>query len=280
VVSDARQIVTGTPEMARALAALARIAIRRRHDLARAAALRSAAVPTDDDECQVVVPVITAFIDVDDWDARAESLAGTRYSLFVGLAAKLGERMGRQHVEDGAVTLLIPISDRTEHDTRANAMPFATATIDPTRVTRDLSAARAAAREALKTLREAPDETSQLLPLIQLVPDRAVNRLADVYLGTADPPVSCSNLGDVDPAVRRPDGTDAEYVILRGLNQGVSRQTLEQARGQLSLVCGRIGGKLSVSISAYRPGETNTKSDLRELVARVLADFGLTGEMV
>jgi hypothetical protein len=276
VASDARQIAMGAPEMARALVAVARIAVRRRHDLARATALHSTASHEDGDRA-VVVPVVTAFIDADDWDARAEALGGTGYSLFAGFAAKLGEHMGRLRAEDGSVTLLIPISDRTEDDTRANAMPFATVDVDPTQVTVDLSGARVAVREAVNTLRDAPDETLQVLPLIQLVPDRVVHRLADVYLGTADLPVSCSNLGHVDPAVARPDGTDAEYVILRGLNQCVSRQALEQARGQLSLVCGSIGGKLSISVGAYQRGGKNTKVNLRELVARTLAEFGLTG---
>lgn len=278
VVSDAREIAKGTPEMARALGAAARIAVRRRRDLSRATALRSTTTTTlGDGDHEVLVPVVTAFVDADDWDTRAEALGGTRFSLFAGLAAKLGERMGRSRVEDGSVTLLIPISDRAANDTRANAMPFATAIVDPTQVTKDLTGARVVVRQAIKTLRDVPDETLQILPLIQLVPDRAVNRLADVYLGTANLPVSCSNLGHVDPAVGRPDGTDAEYVMLRGLNQGVSRCTLEQAQGQLSLVCGQIGGKLSISVGAYQPGEKNTKVHLRALLARTLAEFGITG---
>ena len=106
--------------------------------------------------------------------------------------------------------------------------------------------------------------------------DRAVHRLAEVYLGTADLPVSCSNLGNVDPAVGRPDGTDAEYVILRGLNQGVSRRVLEQTRGQLSLVSGQIGGRIALSVSAYRPGAMNNRDGLRQLVVRTLSEFGIT----
>jgi hypothetical protein len=256
---------------------LARIAIRRRRDLARAAALRATAGPSDGDH-RVRVPVVTAFVDVGEWDARAAALGGTNYSLLAGLAAKLGAQMGRSRA-DGSVTLLIPISDRFEGDTRANAMPFATVTVDPTRVTHDLSAVRVAVRQAITLLRDVPDETSLILPLIQLVPDRVVPRLADVYLGTANLPVSCSHLGHVDPAVARPDGTEAEYVILRGLNQGVSRQSLEQARGQLSLVCGQIGDRMSVSVGAYRPGAPNTKVELRETVVHALAEFGLSGAM-
>src|SRR4029079_3339941 len=119
-------------------------------------------------------------------------------------------------------------------------------------------------------------ETSQILPLIQLVPGRLVNRLADVYLGTADLPVSCSNLGELGAAFGRPDGTDAEYFILRGLNQGVKRETLEQTGGQLSLVSGRIGGRISISVVAYGAGaDNNSKSHLHELLSCALEEFGL-----
>jgi hypothetical protein len=277
MILDAIQIVQSTPEMLRTLSTVARVAIRRRHDIGRAGAMHNDGKSEADGEHQVRVPAVTAFIDVDEWDARAEDLGGTSYSLFAGLAAKLAEGTGRVRAEDGAVSLIIPISDRTKHDTRANAMPFATVDLDPRQVTNDLSAARVAIRRAVKIVREEPDETSQILPLIQLVPGRLVNRLADVYLGTADLPVSCSNLGELDSAFGRPDGTDAEYVILRGLNQSVARETLERTGGQLSVVSGRIGGSISISVVAYRSGgDDNSKPHLRELVSHTLAEFGLT----
>jgi hypothetical protein len=122
-----------------------------------------------------------------------------------------------------------------------------------------------------------PDETLQLLPLIRFIPKWVLRRAADVFLGSADLPVSCSNLGDIDPAVVRPDGTDADYVILRGIDNPVSRQELDRARGQLVLVSGRIAGKVSIAVNAYQPGANNSKAELRELAARTLAEFDLTG---
>jgi hypothetical protein len=41
-----------------------------------------------------------------------------------------------------------------------------------------------------------------------------------------------------------------------------------------------IGGKISISVRAYQPGAENTKPALRELAARTLAEFELTGEIV
>jgi hypothetical protein len=140
-----------------------------------------------------------------------------------------------------------------------------------------LSGARAGIKEALKTLRERPDETLQLLPLTPFLPRRAVKRGSDVVFGFNDLPVSCSNLGEVDPVLARADGTDAEYVTLRGVDRHVPREYLERRGGLLTVLAGRVGGKISITIVAYQPGKENTKPWLRELAADTMAEFGLTG---
>jgi hypothetical protein len=197
--------------------------------------------------------------------------------LVAGFAAKLGERVGRRRADDGAVTLHVPISDRTPDDTRANAASLATVIVDPTRVTTDLSDARVVIKQALTALREVPDETLQLLPLTPFIPRRAVKRGSDVVFGFDDLPVSCSNLGEVDPVLARADGTDAEYVMLRGIDRHVTRQFLDRRGGLLTVLAGRIGGKISITVVSYQPGGANTKPHLRELALHTLAEFGLTG---
>jgi hypothetical protein len=42
-------------------------------------------------------------------------------------------------------------------------------------------------------------------------------------------------------------------------------------------VSGRIAGKVSIAVNAYQPGANNSKAELRELAARTLAEFDLTG---
>ncbi len=278
VLSDARQTVREMPELARALGAAAKLAVRRRRDVGQSMSL-SARHLGEEGNRNVVVPAITIWFDLDDWDARAKSLGGNSYSLLAAFAAKLGERMGRRRA-DGAVALRIAISDRTLDDTRANAMSFAKVDVDPTGLAADLSGARVTIREALRTLREAPDDMLAILPLIPFVPKRALKRVADMLLDTADFPVSCSNFGDLDPAISRIDGTDAEYVMLRGVDQRVTQRELERAGGQLVLVSGRIGDKISIAVVAYQPGGTNSKPHLRDLASLTLAEFDLTGLMV
>jgi hypothetical protein len=47
----------------------------------------------------------------------------------------------------------------------------------------------------------------------------------------------------------------------------------------LTLQSWRIGDKIGITVEAYQPGAENTKPALRELVARTLAEFDLTGDI-
>jgi hypothetical protein len=281
LVQDARQTARDAPEVARALVEAAKLARRRELDMARPPASRPAALGGDDDgDIPVVVPAITIYVDLEVWDARAQALGGTRTALAAGLAAKLGERMGRRRADDGTVTLQLPMSDRTEGDTRAVALSVARVSVDPTQVTSDLAELRAAIKQALTDLRETPDQSTQLLWLTSFTPKPALKRLVDAGFDGPDLPVFCSNLGDLGSLVDRVDGTAAEYLSGRGMRQGVTRRWLERIGGEMYVLTLCIGGKISISVRAYQPGAENTKPALRELAARTLAEFELTGEIV
>ena len=71
-----------------------------------------------------------------DWDARAKALGGNGHSLVAGFAAKLGDRMGRRRAPDGAVTLLIPTSDRDRGRFASERAETANISVDPTHITR------------------------------------------------------------------------------------------------------------------------------------------------
>lgn len=303
VAQDARQTAKDLPEARPAIAAAARMARHQRRDIAAAArsarlrrrdtarlpAPRRAASFGGDRDQTVIVPAIAIYVDLDDWNARAKALGGTSNALVAGLAAKLGEHLGRRRAEDGAVTLQLPMSDRGEDDTRANAMWFARVTVDPTQVTSDLSHVRASIKEALGTMRgtsaDSPFNRAMspaalgIVWLTQFAPRRALNRLLDVQVGDPDLPVFCSNIGDLGMVVCRLDGTDAEYAYGRAVIQGVTREFLERTGGLMRMQCWRVGGKVGITLVAYQPGAENTKPALRELAARTLADFDLTGEI-
>ena len=187
--------------------------------------------PVADPDELVIVPAITTYVDLAEWDARAEALGGTGYSLLAAISAKLGDRMGRRNA-DGNVSLLIAISDRTsETDVRANAMTLVNAKVDPTEVTKDLSATRGILREALKSAKDQPDEILELMPLTPLVPKRLVKKVADMMIASDDMPVVCSNMGDLPPVLTCPDGTEAEYTAFYGVDQATPRGELEHGDG-------------------------------------------------
>ena len=87
----------------------------------------------DEGDAPVVVPGVTIAVDLDDWDARAKALGGTSNTLAAALTAKLGERMGRRRHDDGAVTVQLVMSERTDgDDPRAMAVSIARVGVDPT----------------------------------------------------------------------------------------------------------------------------------------------------
>jgi len=276
-VADFRETVRELPESYRAFREMAKLVARARRDNAQSAASAKPKPPKSvADDSVVVVPTVSIYVKADDWDARANALDGNSQSLLAGFAAKLGERLGRRR-SDGTITMLIPYSERTLDDTRAMAMSYAKVSVDPTQLTTDLSGPGETIKDALKTARETPDPALQILPLTPFVPKRVVNGLADMMFGFGDGAVLCSDLGRLPVALACPDGTAAEYVNLRGVDQNVTRRYIENTGGQLVVVGGCIGGKMSISVVAYQPGGKNTKQALRELAASTLAEFGLTG---
>src|SRR6185312_4942330 len=107
-MTDLRATVHGAPETARALTTAIRQMVRRRHELLGSGAPQRPVTAGEAGQHSVVVPAITVHVDLDDWDARAKALNGTRHALVAGFAAKLAQQMGRVRASDGAVTLTIP----------------------------------------------------------------------------------------------------------------------------------------------------------------------------
>lgn len=279
---DARQTAREAPEVGRALVAAARLARRARRDPARSTASPPpVALRSVDGGDVVVVPAVSMQIELDEWDARAKALGGNGKTLIAALAARLAERLGRRRAGDGFVTLHLPMNERTEGDTRANAISIASVSVDPELVTTDLGDIRAAIKQTLNTMQETPDESLQLRSLVPFMPKRALKRMVDA--GVADPaaPTLCSNLDEFDPIVFRPDGTDGEIILIRVTPQRATREWLELTGGQLTLQSWRVAGgsKIYVTVNAYQPGVVDTKPALHELIAKTLADFELTGNI-
>ncbi|WP_431232450.1 hypothetical protein ACQ856_23790 [Mycolicibacterium psychrotolerans] len=271
---DTVEIMRAVPDFAKAVAAAVRLAKNNGAEMTSSAGRSAPRVAKLDGAELVSVPSIAAFIDDDHWQNRMESLGGTSNSLFAAIAAKLGQTFGRVD-ESGRVRLQFPVSERTPGDTRANALSGMTLTVDPTDVTTSVRGVRAELKKALSALSETSFELLGPVALAPLIPASLARRLEGMALG-AGAPVGCSNLGKLDAAVNRPDGSDAEFLILRQVESRTTAEILDRLGGTLFLASGQVNGKVSITVSAWRPGGPNSKDLLKASVGKVLDEFGLT----
>jgi hypothetical protein len=272
VGEDARQTLRDIPGIGRAVVAAAHFARRHRDRAGSATALHT--TPTAEADERVSLSTATILLNADEWDARAHALGGTGNTLLAGFAARLAQRVGRVN-GDGSATPSIPVNERTAGDTRANAITNVDITVDPAPATTDLREIRAATKQALIRHQEVPDERWALLPLVPLLPQRLVRRLVGVATGGTTNVVS-SNLGVVNPAANRPDGTDADHFAMKSLYPGVTTAIMQRTGGVLALLSGRSHGQVFVSVLAYQPDRPNSNDVLRQDLSSVLSEFSLT----
>ena len=272
VRQDAAQTMRDVPAVARALRAAARMARQHRKEAkARVRAPKAVVVNND----RLTLPMATAFIDVADWDTRARLLGGTSNALLAGLAVDVARRIGRVNA-DGTITVAIPVNERIDGDTRSNAVTNVDVMVAPSETTADLSGLRAGIKAALIRHNDVPDERWALLPIVPLLPKRVVRRMVSVASGGDTASVISSNIGDIDPVVNRPDGTDADQFTLRSRYPGITRATMHRAGGVLAFASGRINGRVFITVLSYQPGGMNSDSALQQTLSHALADLSLT----
>ena len=151
-------------------------------------------------------------------------------------------------------------------------------TVDPTKVAADLRELRAAVKQALIRAQDVTDEKYALLPLVPFLSKRLVKKMVDVA-GGCSTNICSSNLGDVDEAVSRPDGTEADSFSMRCLYPRVTRATMHRAGGVVAMLSGRVNGQVFISVLAYDPAHPGSNRQLPEAIFSTLADFSLTARM-
>ncbi len=281
LLEDSREVARALPDMARAVASLSGAA----RDLSNwgsnsPTAGRSARRRARRAELRRPVHLHSVTVHIDErlWDERAEALGGTATSLLLGIGARLGEALGWAD-DDGSVTLVMPVSERTgDDDNRGNALTGVRLSVNPKSVTSDLTEVRSGVKRALAALGDEPIAIGGPLPLTPLIP-RFVARQVEVK-SLRNPIISCSNLGTLDPAVNRPDGTDAEWFAIRGLWNRLNcrGKPVQRAGGILfPLEIGRVNGSVFFCACYANTDPDFAPGGLRGVVERILADFGLTG---
>ena len=203
---------------------------------------------------------------------------GPATCLLAASAARLAQRVGRV-AADGSVNLAVPVNERTADDTRANAITMLDVTVDPAPAATDVREIRAAIKQALIRHRDVPDERQALLPLVPLLPQRLARRMVGMATGGATNVVVASNIGEAPPAVKRPDGTDADYAAVRFLYPRVTKAMIDQIGGLLCLHSARADRQVFVSVLAYLPGLRNTNDELQQRISSVPSEFSLTASI-
>lgn len=278
VSQDAWQTVRDIPAMARGVVAAIRLARRSREGATAPATstITTSPAPAALSDESITVPMATILVDADEWDSRAEALGGTSNTLLVGLAARLAHRAGRVGA-DGSVVVMMPVNQRADGDTRANARSSVAVTVDPALATTDLREIRAAVKETLIRHGQVPDEEHAVNAIIPLLPKRFLGATSRV--GSPNQ-VGSSNLGVVNPAATRADGTEADHFAVKVLPYlGLTEAMLHRFGGTQSFLSGRANGRVFVSAHSYLPGGTNSNERLRQNLSNALNDFSLTGTL-
>lgn len=271
---DLRQTVRAVPSWFKAVVGAAKIARDQKGDLAASAKSVSAPVSSGS-TTPVTPPFVTVHVEIEEWYQRAKALGGTSNVLFAALAARVGQVVGRLG-DDGRAMLSFPVNIRTEGDTRGNALSTITVMADPEKVSTDLSELRGDIRRELAGVDEWTRMMLTPLPLTPLVPKFAVRRLEKMVLKVGKP-IGCSNLGVFPPAFNRPDGTDADNFHARLVEPGLTPVDLERLNGHPFLVLCQTPTSMIVTVTAWEPGESNTKAALADSTRKALDELGLTG---
>ena len=226
------------------------------------------------DDAPAPVAMATMFVDAARWEARARELGGTNNALLVGVAARLAKRVGRV-ASDGTVVVGIPVNERVEGDTRANARTNVTVTVDSELATTDLREIRAAVKQALIRLQEQPAEEQAVNALIPVLPQRLLRAGSRSDSSNA---VGSSNLGAIDAAASRVDGTDSKHFAIGVLPHfGMTEATLQRFGGVQTFLSGIVRGEVYITAASSQPGHPRSNEELRQELSRALSDFSLSG---
>jgi hypothetical protein len=277
VAEDLADAVLALPAVVRALIATLLILLRLSRSAEAAAQLPPEAAGEDE---EAELPSVTMHTDAAAWDARARELSGSSNALFVAFAARLAHRMGRVHADGRTMTAVLPVSERSADDHRANALTSITIDVDSQAVLTDMNGVRADLKRRLASLRHQPNEMLAGLPLIPFTPRWLVRHTEGIAMATGQLPVGCSNLGNLDTVVGHIDGRDATGVSMRLAEQGVTRHRIEGAHGQLFCGTGTLNGSRFITVVAYRCGDPNTAASTRDLARSALADLHLSATTV
>lgn len=283
IFQDARQALRDLPRVAKALVlaplAAKEIPLRLRPSVGTDLVRRDNPAPPARRNTDLVavprLPTLTVLVDTRHWDERAESLGGTSNSLLIGFTARMCARLNWLD-QDGLADVMFPVNERTPGDTRGNALTSAALVVDPGTAT-DLTVIRAAVKAALTKLAVSRDRITASAALTPLVPSILVKRFQTILQRSAS--ILCSHFGNLDSAVNRPDGTEADLFFARHARTPAMADPalLRKAGGILfPVISGRLNGRIYISVGFSDAAGSTTTAQLSGIIQEVLDEFGVT----
>ena len=236
-----------------------------------------AAPPVSEEERAREVPVPTPLSIVDipsrQWAEVHTAAGGTSNSLFIAIVVGLIVDAGRATWDD-VVRVAVPMSIRTDGDTRANSTTGLTVDI-PAAWSRDhdLAAVRERAKQSYTGV-ATPSALVRLQPLMQALGDSVVKKLS---ANAATPLALASSGGRVDPMFAGlGDPGRIGAVASRATTQGVSRERLRRLRGGLAAWFNEAGDTVTLAVSGLDPAAFPTSADLLAGIEKECARWSLS----
>ncbi|MDS1114578.1 hypothetical protein RD149_12450 [Gordonia westfalica] len=222
-----------------------------------------------------IAPNVTVLIPTADFAAAAQSRGGTDNSLFAALMVGVLERCGRVSPGD-VVPVSLPVSSRTPDDRRANATSGATAFVEVSADRyEDLTAVRAACKEAYNRLAANSGKVAQRAVVLQALSASLTRRLA---ANVTTPLCLASNVGLVpDEFATLGTGEHGELSV-RAVTATDDPRRLRDRKGGISGWLAVGADTVMFSVSSLDPVRIPDVATMRRLVTAELAAWGLHGK--
>ncbi|OZD03763.1 hypothetical protein CH275_16310 [Rhodococcus sp. 06-235-1A] len=222
-------------------------------------------------------PHLVAELDAPTWRSAAEKWGGTSNSLFIAVLTAASGAAGRASIGD-TVQWSLPVSDRTDTDTRSNATKIVKIDVPVTEATAlDLSPVRAICKSAFgafaakQAAGHAPVGISQAL--VQMLPDAVVARIPQPRDGAEG---LASNLGVLPDDFTTVAGVRARAVSGRATFVGADAEFARSLDGGLTAWVCETDTSVTVTVHAMDPDRFPDDRALRDHMSTALERWDLS----
>lgn len=224
------------------------------------------------DRSYIDVPFLCIAIPESDWKKQCRQLSASSRALQAAIAGRLAMKIGRID-QCGRVSIVMPVSTRSEDDTRANAVHSFRFNYTPLEARHNLRKLSQDIKQQFRILRGELETREAVLELTPYIPSAAVRWIESSIHGCAST-VTVSSLGKLDECVRRPLKDAARSITIR-LLEPLTNHDLSRVGGTMYCLSWSTGGHLYLSFRVWQPGVVETQEDLVCMMGDVAHEFAL-----